>query len=138
MNKEEYIKRHGEAAYEKRQQRIQDWAVQHADEVKVHKRKYYLAHKAVFREHHRKWSKANPTKIKAKAERWHKKYPHYSRDYKRGRIKITDPLIFQFMDNGFDNDVDGFVGYLRSQNVSEQHISWFEKDVQKFIGDVET
>lgn len=133
MNKDEYIKRRGVVAYEKALQQGRDWVAQHPKEIKAYRQKYYLAHKAAFERNHRNWCKAHPGREDKSSKRWHDKHPLYSRDYHRERIGVTEPLIFQFLDNGFDNDVDSFVVYLRSQNVSEQHISWFKKDVQKFI-----
>ena len=129
MKKQERIKRYGKAAYEKMLQQKRDKYTQYRKELYIEKEK---------------WQKDNPNEVKTNPKRisairkqWRDEHPLYFRDYKRGRIMVTDPLIFQFMDNGFDNNVDEFVIYLRSQNVSEQHISWFKKDVQKFIGEVE-
>ena len=44
-----------------------------------------------------------------------------------------EPLIFQFLDNGFDEDIDGFVSYLRDEGIEELHIKWFVVDVSKLL-----
>ncbi|MCK4528196.1 hypothetical protein KAW18_12565 [candidate division WOR-3 bacterium] len=50
MNKEEYIKRRGEVAYEKMLQQSRDWKLQHPKEISVA---------------NKKWREANPNKVLA-------------------------------------------------------------------------
>lgn len=104
------------------------------EEIKQYQQDYYAAHKDRFIETHTNWVKANPKRYVDGQRSWRKKNSHYPRDYARARKEIVEPLIFQFLDNGFDGDVEGFSNYLRTQIFSEQHIRWFEKDVQQFMG----
>jgi hypothetical protein len=102
-------------------------------ELKEYKRTYYLQHKAHYNQLIRKWRKDNPIQAKVIADRWLAKRPHYQRDYRRKRKAITEPLIFEFLDNSFSGDVNGFIAYLRSTGIPEQHIRYFKVDVQKHL-----
>lgn len=103
------------------------------EQLKEYKKLYYQQHKDHYNQLVAEWRKANPIQAKAIADRWHAKRPHYQRDYVRKRKAITEPLIFQFLDNGFGNNLDAFILYLRSRGVSEKYIKWFKVDCEKMI-----
>ena len=94
-------------------------------------REYYAAHKARYSETHRRWCAENPKQFADGQQVWRDRNRHYPRDYKRERVAVVDPLIFQFMDSGFDSNITDFVEYLRSKGTSEKHINWFRVDYQK-------
>lgn len=103
------------------------------EQLKEYKTEYYKQHKDRYMQLVAEWRKANPIQTKAIADRWLSKHPHYQREYQRKRKAATEPLIFEFLDNDFGSDIDGYTTYLRNRGVSEQHIKWFKKDVQKYL-----
>ena len=102
-------------------------------ELKEYKENYYQQHKDHYNQLTLKWRKDNPLRAKTIIDRWRAKYPHYQRDYQRKRKEAVEPLIFQFMNNGFSNDINDFISYLQNNGIPEQHIKWFRVDVQKYI-----
>jgi len=104
------------------------------EELKKYKTDYYRQHKDHCDKLTTEWRKSNPLRAKGISDRWLAKRPHYQRDYRRKRNAAVEPLIFQFLDNGFAGDVDGYIAYLREQGIPEQHIHWFKVDVQKHLG----
>ena len=100
---------------------------------KEYKREYYKQHRDRYNQQYLKWCRDNPKKAKAIRDRWLANNPHYSRDYERKRKTVTESLIFQFLDNGFGSDIDGYIAYLRNRGVLEQHIGWFRKGMKKMI-----
>lgn len=103
------------------------------EQRKEYSRNYYKDHKDHYNQKTKEWRNANPIQAKAIADRWLETRPHYQRDYQRKRKAIVEPLIFEFLDNGFDGDVDGFVEHLQSEGVPEQHIKYFKKDLKKYL-----
>lgn len=103
------------------------------EELKEYKAIYYQQHKDHYNKLTVEWRKANPIQAKAITDRWLASRPHYQRDYQQIRKATTEPLIFQFLDNGFSEDIDGYVTYLRNKGVSEKHIRWFKVDVKKYL-----
>lgn len=108
------------------------------EQLKEYKRWYYQQHKVHYNQLVADWRKDNPIRAKAIADRWLTKHPHYQRNYQRKRKAATEPLIFEFLDNGFGSDIsdksiDGYISYLRTRGVPEQHVNWFLKDVQKYL-----
>lgn len=102
---------------------------------KEYKKDYYQQLKDYHHQKYRDWCKDNPERAKAIQKRWRDAHPHYYRDYIRKRKAVTEPLIFEFLDNGnFDSDIDDFIVYLRDKAIPGQHIKWFKVDVQKIIG----
>lgn len=104
------------------------------EELKAYQHQYYINHKGLYYRSNREWCKNHPKNVAAAQQRWHKRNPAYYRDYIRKRVAITDPLIFQFLDGGFDNNIEGYIEYLHSQKTPEQYIGWFQKDIQKYMG----
>ena len=100
---------------------------------KEYKTAYYKQHRDRYNQLYLVWCKDNPKSAKAIRDRWLAKNPHYQRDYQRKRKAATEPLIFQFLDNGFGSDIDGYISYLRSRGIPEQHIKWFKVDVRKHL-----
>ena len=103
------------------------------EHLREYKREYYGQHKAYHYQKHLDWCKDNPVQAKAIQDRWRASNPHYQCDYQRKRKAATEPLIFEFLDNGFGSDIDGYITYLRNRGIPEQHIRWFLKDVEKII-----
>ena len=103
------------------------------EQLKEYRHEYYMQHKDIYYQQFRDWCKANPKRVTKIRKRWLAKNPHYQRNYQRNRKATVEPLIFQFLDNGFDGDVCGFITYLRSKGVSEKHINWFRVDVKKHL-----
>ena len=103
------------------------------EELRDYQAEYYKQHRARYNLLSNEWRKANPKQAKFISDRWLATRPHYQRDYQRKRKAIVEPLIFEFLDNGLDGDVDGFIVYLRDKGVPEQHVKWFLKDVQKHL-----
>ena len=103
------------------------------EELKEYRHGYYIQHKDQHYQYYLKWCSENPVQAAAIRERWDDAHPHYYRNYMRKRKVVTEPLIFQFLDNGFDGDVEGYVSYLRAKGTPEQHIGWFKTDVQKHL-----
>lgn len=103
------------------------------EQLKEYKKEYYQLHKDHYNQLVADWCKDNPIRAKAIADRWVAKHPHYHRNYQRERKAATEPLIFQFLDNGFGNDINGFISYLQNKGIPEKHIKWFRVDVQKHI-----
>lgn len=153
MNKEEtkeymrlyYI--HNKAAYQKR---YRDWCEDNPnvsrakrgkekrtpEEIEAYRRQYYRDHKDVYRQKYREWVERYPGAREAANQRWRAKNPTYYRDYMRKRVATVDPLIFEFLDGGFDNDIGDFINHLRVQGTPAQHIGWFKKDIQKYFDNV--
>ena len=103
------------------------------EQLKGYKKNYYQQHKDHYNQLTIEWRKDNPTQAKAIADRWLASRPHYQRDYQRVRKATVEPLIFQFLDNGFRRDIDSYVSYLRNKGVPEKHIRWFIVDVKKHL-----
>ena len=103
------------------------------EQLKKYRHEYYEQHKDYHYQKFCEWCKDNPEEIKATQKRWRDKHPHYYRDYMRKRKAATEPLVFEFLDNGFSGDVNGFITYLRNRGVSEKHINWFKTDVKKHL-----
>ena len=120
MNEEEYINKMIENIL----------ATEHQKE---YKREYYLQHKDRYNQQYLKWCRDNPKQAKAIRDRWLANNPHYQRDHQRKRKAATEPLIFEFLDNGFGSDIDSYIFYLRNRGVPEKHINWFKKDMEKII-----
>lgn len=139
---------HNKAAYQKR---YKDWCKAHPgesrakrgkerrtpEEIEAYRRQYYRDHKDVYRQKYREWVERYPGAREAANQRWRAKNPTYYRDYMRKRVATVDSLAFQFIDNGFERDIEEYVKYLHSQGTSEQHIGWFRKDFQKYLDNVE-
>ena len=111
------------------------------EQLKEYKTEYYKQHKGRYMQLVAEWRKANPIQSKAIADRWLAKHPHYQRDYQRKRKAATEPLIFEFLDNGFgtdiqDKSIDGYISYLQNRGIPEQHINWFKVDVQKYLKEI--
>ena len=104
------------------------------EQLKEYKKVYYQQHKDHYNQLVADWRKDNPIRAKAIADCWLAKHPHYQRDYQRKRKAATEPLIFEFLDNGSGSDIDGYISYLRNRGVTEQHIRWFKVDVRKHLG----
>ena len=102
-------------------------------QLKEYKKNYYQQHKDHYNQLTMEWRKANPIQAKAITDRWLATRPHYQRDYQRKRKAATEPLIFEFVDNGFGNNIDGYITYLRNKGVPERHVNWFLKDVKKHL-----
>lgn len=114
---------------------MHNYYLQHQKERKV----FYANNKKRCMELHYLWRAKNPEQFANGQQAWRKKNPEYHRQYAKKRVDVVDPLAFQYLDNrDFGKDFAEFIQYLRSQDVSEQHINWFKKDVQKCIGDVAT
>ena len=103
------------------------------EQQKEYQHEYYMQHKEHYYQQFRDWCKANPTQVKLIRDRWLAKHPHYQRDYQRTRKATVEPLIFQFLDNGFSGNIKGFVTYLRKKGIPEKHIKWFKTDVRKYL-----
>ena len=103
------------------------------EQLKEYQHKYYMQHKDIYYQQFRDWCKVNPKRVKVIQDKWLAKRPHYQRDYRRKRKATVEPLIFQFLDNGFGRDMDGYITYLRNRGVPEKHIRWFEVDVKKHL-----
>lgn len=103
------------------------------EQLKEYRQEYYLNHIAYYRAKNKKYAADHPKKMEEYAKQFHIQHPHYERDVKRRRNAITEPLIFQFLDNGFSGDVDGFILHLQIMGIPEKHINWFKVDVQKHL-----
>ncbi|MCK4348794.1 MAG: hypothetical protein KAW47_09280 [Thermoplasmatales archaeon] len=103
------------------------------EELKEYRHEYYIQHKDQHYQYYLKWCGENSVQAAANRERWDDAHPHYYRDYMRKRKAVTEPLIFGFLDN-CSGDMDGFIIYLRTQDVPEQHLKWFKVDIQKYLG----
>ena len=103
------------------------------EELKEYRHGQYIQHKDKHYQYYLKWCSENSVQAAKIQERWRDAHPHYYRDYMRKRKVITEPLIFQFLDNGFDGDAEGYVSYLRAKSIPEQHIGWFKTDVKKHL-----
>lgn len=103
------------------------------EQQKEYHHEYYMQHKNHYYQQFRDWCKANPKRMKAIRDKWLAKKPHYQRDYQRNRKATVEPLIFQFLDNGFSGDIERYITYLQSRDIPEKHIRWFKKDVQKYL-----
>lgn len=103
------------------------------EQLKEYRHEYYEQHKEHYYQQFRDWCDANPKRVKVIRGKWLAKRPHYQRDYQRIRKATVEPLIFQFLDNGFSGDVEGYISYLRDRGIPEKHIRWFKVDVQKHL-----
>ena len=103
------------------------------EQQKKYRHEYYEQHKDYHYQKYRDWCKDNPVQAAAIQKRWRDTNLHYYRDYMRKRKAVTEPLIFTFIDNGFSGDVEGYIAHLRDSGVSEKHIRWFRKDVEKHL-----
>lgn len=103
------------------------------EQVKEYRHGQYEQHKEYHYQKYREWCKDNPKAAATIQKRWRDANPHYYRDYMRKRKAVTEPLIFEFLDNGFSDDVEGYIAYLRSRGVPEKCINWFRVDVQKHL-----
>ena len=103
------------------------------EELKEYRLDYYLSHIVYYRAKNKKYAAENPKKMAEYNKQFHIRHPHYERDLKRRRKAATEPLIFQFLDNGFSGDIEGYITYLRSRGIPKQHIKWFKADMQKHI-----
>lgn len=91
---------------------------------------YYNNHKKRYLELHQRWCAANPKSFADSQRAWRERNPHQQRDYRRGRVEIVEPLIFQFLDGGgFGEDTEDFTMFLRNESTPEQHIKWFKADL---------
>ena len=107
--------------------------ISNPEQVKQYYKNYYEQHKDRMNQQHDSWRKANPKRIKIILDRWLVKNPHYSRDNKRKRTAITEPLIFEFLDYFEEGDLNDFISCLRSDGISEQYIRWFKVDIKKYV-----
>lgn len=103
------------------------------EQIKAYRHEYYEQHKEYHYQKYCDWCIDNPKGAAAIQKRWRTANPYYYRDYMRNRKAVTEPLIFEFLDNGFESDTDEYILYLRSRGISEKHIRWFQKDVQKHL-----
>lgn len=103
------------------------------EQLKEYKTEYYKQHKDRYMQLVAEWRKANPIQSKAIADRWLVKHPHYQREYRRNRKAATEPLIFQFLNEGDGRNIEDYIEYLKDQSISEQHIRWFRKDFQNIL-----
>ena len=103
------------------------------EELNKYRHEYYIQHKEYHYQKFCEWCRDNPKSWAKIQKRWRDANPHYYRDYMRIRKATVEPLIFQFLDNGFSDDVDGFVTHLRNMGIPEKHIRWFKIDVQKHL-----
>jgi len=103
------------------------------EQVKRHEQ--YERYKDYHYQKYLEWCRDNPEGWAKIQKRWRDANPHYYRDYMRKRKAVTEPLIFEFMDNGFDNDIDSYVTYLRNNGVPEKHINWLKVDIKKHLGE---
>ena len=103
------------------------------EQQKQYRHEYYLNHLEYYQVKNKKYAVDNPEKMEEHAKQFHIRHPHYERDLSRKRKAVTEPLIFQFLDNGFSSEIGGYVSYLRAKGVLEKHIRWFMVDVQKHL-----
>ena len=103
------------------------------EQLKEYRQKYYINHIPYYRAKNKKYAADNPKKMEDYGKQFHTRHPHYERDRIRKRKAATEPLMFQFLDNGFDGDVDSFIFYLRNKGIPEQHIKWFKVDAKKHL-----
>ena len=103
------------------------------EQAKAYRHEYYEQHKDYHYKKFRDWCKDNPERAATIQKRWRDRNPHYYRDYMRKRKAVTEPLIFQFLDNGFSGNIDGFTTHLRDRGIPEKHIRWFIKDIRKYL-----
>ena len=103
------------------------------EQAKEYRHEYYVQHKKYHYQKFCDWRRDNPEKAAAIQKRWRDAHPHYYRDYMRKRKAAAEPLIFDFFDNNFNDDVDGFILHLQQEGIPEKHIRWFKVDVQKHL-----
>lgn len=103
------------------------------EQLREYRQEYYLNHIAYYRAKNKKYAADNPKKMEEYVKRFHIRHPHYERDLRRRRNAITEPLVFQFLDNSFSGDIDSFITHLRNRGISEQHLKWFKVDVKKHL-----
>lgn len=119
MNKEEYIKRYGKAAWEKKLQQGRDWNTQHLKEKKAISKAWYTQHRKEcnaksldwYAQHRdednarkKEWRKTNPKKVKAhncevnhKGGKYYKKQLEYQRtglQRERKRIRTKHAKLY--------------------------------------------
>ena len=103
------------------------------EQLKEYRQKYYITHIGYYQAKNKKYAADNPKKMEDYGKQFHIRHPHYERNRIRKRKAITEPLIFQFLDNGFSGDTDSFISYLRNKGIPEQHVKWFKTDVKKHL-----
>ena len=103
------------------------------EQAKEYRHEYYVQHKEYHYKKYRDWCIDNPKSAAVIQKRWRDANPHYYRDYMRKRKAAAEPLIFDFFDNNFNDDVDGFILHLQQEGIPEKHIRWFKVDVQKHL-----
>ena len=103
------------------------------EQQKEYRHEYYMQHKDYHYQKYRDWCKDNPVQAAAIQKRWRDAHPHYYRDYMRQRKAVTEPLVFEFLDNGFNGNLDGFITYLKGEGIPEQQLNWFKVDVKKHL-----
>lgn len=108
------------------------------EQVVADRHAYYISHAKIYQERAKKFAINNPDKVKTYLDRFTKKHPTYRRDVTRVRVAAVEPLIFQFLDGGFDRDIGDYVSYLQVEGVPDQHIRWFQVDIQPFLGDIQS
>ena len=64
MNKDEYIERYGEEAWEKKLAQNRAWKDEHPEKVLEHSRKWHEAHPEVARAREKAWAEAHPEVVK--------------------------------------------------------------------------
>ena len=104
MNKEEFIKRRGEVAYEKMLQRNRDWNAEHPKNRKVIQKKWAAQHRDKINGKSGVWRAANPDKVKVHNQEMSRKGGKYyakKLEYRRvgipgERNKIRDKHKLQY------------------------------------------
>lgn len=103
------------------------------EQLKKYRHEYYMQHKDHYYQKYLDWCNENPERAKTIQKRWRDAHPYYYRDYMRKRNAVTELLIFEFLDNGFEKDIDDYIFHLRNRGIPEQHINWFRTDVKKHL-----
>jgi len=75
MKKDEYIKRYGEAAYQKRLVQNQVWVLANPEKDKERKRAWYAANCEKVKKRSRRWKAAHPEKAKEAIHAWRVAHP---------------------------------------------------------------
>lgn len=70
MKRVEYIKRYGQAAYEKKQQQNRDWYAQHRERCNARSKTWAENNPEKTRVNTQAWKAANPDKVKANHQAW--------------------------------------------------------------------
>ena len=93
MNKEEFIKRRGEVAYEKMLQRNRDWNAEHPKNRKVIQKKWAAQHRDKINGKSGVWRAANPDKVKVHNQEMSRKGGKYyakKLEYRRVGIQVNE------------------------------------------------